>query len=102
MKKWRRTTVLGRFITIDRGSKMKTQIITSCFIMDLKRLYSLVLNSITAMEDVQTLISLNSKLNRKSLMYSYGFCFGPGSNPFDSVEVKLPKLTEKTNIEVVI
>jgi hypothetical protein len=23
-------------------------------------------------------------------------------NPFDSVEVKLPKLTEKTNIEVVI
>lgn len=38
----------------------------------------------------------------KICVYSYGFCFGPGMNPFDSVEIRLPKCTEKTNIEAMI
>jgi hypothetical protein len=60
-RKWLRTTVFVKYIIIGPGSRMKTQIITLSSIMDLKRSFSQVLNSIIAMEDELMLISLNSK-----------------------------------------
>ena len=56
LKKWLRTTVFVKYITIGPGSRMKTQIITLYSTMDLKRSYSQELNSIIAMEDEQMLI----------------------------------------------